>query len=142
MNDIRPDLRERIEDIDKLRTKLQRRLVELQEQEERLSALLKLEEERWEAEQAILSGFVSEPDDGQGHGKYDSPLAQFVLATLREQGECSLSDLKFLARKNGISFGRKNPGRALHFLLVGMAQNGIVQRTSLRNWRLKEEGER
>lgn len=136
MNDIRPDLKERLEDIDRQRSAMQKRLIELQEQQESIAALLKIEEERWAALNQLDMPFVENPEDRQ-NGKYDSPVARFVLNALREHGDCGLPALKRLANREGIPFGRKNPGRVLHFLLTGMSQHGIVERTDRGDWRLK-----
>lgn len=140
MRDIRPDLKERLENIAKQRQQLQESLVQLKEQEDRISDLLKVEDSRFEAErESFLPLFEPDPETVGHNGKYGSPVARFVFDFLHENKEASLQMLKRGAAREGIPFGRKNPGRALHFLLVGMAQNGLVEKMDSGQWKLKGE---
>jgi hypothetical protein len=127
MRDIRDDLKERLQDIERQRSEIQKRLIDLKEMEERLSALLEAENLRYEAErQTDLPLFEPEPMAENSNGKWDSVIARFVIESLDEHKGCDLQMLKRLAAKRGIPFGHKSPGRVLHFLLVGMQDNGVV----------------
>jgi hypothetical protein len=141
MRDIRSDLQERIEDIARQRTEIQKRLFALDESEKNIRALLEAEEMRCTAErEASLPLFNVEAEEESNNGKYSSPVARFVISFLQhENGDASLEMLKRAAAKEGIPFGGKNPGRVLHFLLTGMHQNGLVERSESGRWRLVQE---
>jgi len=49
-----------------------------------------------------------------------------------------LDELKAAAVKAEIDFGERSPGRVLHYALVGMAQNGSVEKHD-EKWRIKEK---
>jgi hypothetical protein len=140
MRDIRDDLRERLSEISKRRAELESQLAELDAAEVTTNSLLHREDERWAVAERNPSAaplFVSSvPLQYEGNGKYSSPVAKFVLRTLAEQGPSDLPSLKRAARKAGIGFGEKSPGRSLHFLLTGMRQTGRVEKDG-ENWKLK-----
>lgn len=54
----------------------------------------------------------------------------------------SLGELKDAATLRGLRFDDgKQPGRVLHFALIGLAQRGIVEPTPTGHWRLRGKGE-
>ncbi len=63
-------------------------------------------------------------------------LASFILESLRDRRK-TIAILKAEAKKAGISFGRKQSGRVLHFSLLGMANHGLVEKVN-GTWRLKQ----
>jgi len=136
MRDIRSDLSERLEGIKKERAAIEARLAFLKETEDLVTTVLKREEDAWSTQQPLKF----EPEETQrSNGKYDSPLAKLVLETLKESGGvCTLDDLKKAAFKNRIGFGDKKPGRSIHFLLVGMEQNKLVEGLGEGRWKLVE----
>jgi hypothetical protein len=138
MRDIRSDLIERLQAIRRERDEIQKRLGQLDTDEAIVSSLLEKEEATWAKLQAALP--FDSSSSPQRNGKYETPLSRFVLSTLKTEGPCSLNELKNLAQRR-VSFGRKNPGRSIHFLLVGMERNGLVERLQDRTWKLKEKNE-
>jgi hypothetical protein len=144
MRDIRSDLQERLSEIAKALERLEKALAALDAEETMTNSLLHREEERWalaERGPDVAPLFPpSTPRQYQDDGRYSSPIARFVLRTLAEKGPLDLWDLKIEARRSGIAFGRKNPGRSLHFLLMGMQQTGRVDKDGGK-WRLKETKE-
>jgi hypothetical protein len=132
MKDIRPDLRERLERLHQERAIVEMQLEELTAREASLQLLLQEEDERMSvpAEQMHLAE--------QRNSRSSSPLAQFLLKAFSRQPECTLRELKDAALKQGIRFGDKNAGRAIHFALVGMARHGLVQRQRDGKWRVLE----
>lgn len=65
-----------------------------------------------------------------------NPLSRFLLEALAERGK-SLEKLKREAKAKGFTFPGKHPGRVLHYALVGMAQNRLVEKSN-GIWRLKK----
>jgi hypothetical protein len=136
MRDIRPDLTQRLAAIESERQILEKRLSELEQTEFSIRVLLGAEDQSWSGSPQIAL-FEGRSEDQQ-NGKYNSPWARFVLSTLSEQGPCDLSMLKRIALKKAIGFGDKSPGRALNRLLLGMLQNGLVEKVGDGTWKLKE----
>lgn len=66
------------------------------------------------------------------------PVAHFIQETVGGDGTSwTIDALKRAAKERGLSFGEKNPGRVLHFALVGMSRNGLVEMTAKGTWRWK-----
>jgi hypothetical protein len=139
MKDIRQDLKERLADIEQERARLQARLAELTHIESGLKSLLEDEDKRWKPTPEMLPLFPRPQVDG--NGKYTSPLSRSIVDSLKF-GPRSLKELKETARLDGIDFGDKNAGRSIHFALVGMAQNNLVERLENGKWRLAHENEK
>jgi hypothetical protein len=115
------------------RESLQRALSSVDAQEETLNALLAAEEAMWQQLNPPL--FESTEEKPQG-----SPLSQVLLDTLKAQsGTASLEDLKKSAVQRGVPFGGKQPGRVIHFAMLGMAQHKLVERKGDGNWMLVEQ---
>lgn len=129
MRDIREDLRQRLTKIAAQRGELQSRLSWLNEMENHIKAALEYERFHSESDQTNL--FVEEPAEGE-----HSVISQFIRETLSDLNGRTLDELKLAAQQRGLEFGEKNPGRVLHFALVGMKQGGIVHRDPEGRWRL------
>ncbi len=138
MRDIRSDLMDRLKALSAERTRLQVDLDELKHREILLRALLEDEEDYWSKSQPSLFEVAAE-----GNGEPErTEVSRFLLEALSDAGEHSLSDLKELAENAGVDFGEKSPGRVLHFALLGMAQNELVEMVSKGVWRRKRREER
>lgn len=137
MRDIRRDLRERLAEIVSERESLAGRLKHLDDLEATLKTLFQQEELRWKAQQPPLTGLegVIEP---KAAGQ--SPLGRFLLETLSNGKEWHLVDLVTLANNRGLIAEGKSPRRVIHFSLVGLKQNGIVEMVTSGVWRLKTSG--
>lgn len=135
MRDIRNDLLERLKQMQAQRSILEAQVAELIEREAHLNALLQAEEESVKAGESMGSLITAST---RSNGSYSTPLGQFVLGAFQKQSRCSLRQLKEAAKHSGIDFGDKSPGRVIHFLLLGMEQNGIVERLRDGTWQLKE----
>ncbi len=133
MRDIRTDIVERLEAVRKERAQAEVHVAALQQREAVLQAMLQQEDERLAETSIGASNVTAARSNGR---RYASPLALFVLSALRSHGPCELRQLKQAAVKEGFPFGKKNPGRVLHFLLVGMAQNNLVERHRDGTWHL------
>ena len=131
MRDIRQDLKERLASVFAKRTSLMKELNEVDEQASMIKALLEAEDSMWrEINPPLFEGANEKPS---------SPLSQVLLDCLRTRaGAASLDELKDAAVQRGIPFGGKQPGRVIHFAMLGMAQHDLVERTSDGRWELKE----
>jgi len=140
MKDIRQDLKERLVDVDQERVRIQSRLAELTHIESGLKSLLEAEEKRWKPSTETYTLFP--PPKPNGSGKYSSPIAQFIMAALSDGKPKTLADLKKGAQLDGIDFGDKKPGRSIHFALVGMQQNSMVEMVGKGVWKLVQGNEK
>ncbi|MGH6898206.1 MAG: hypothetical protein ACREJ5_16935 [Geminicoccaceae bacterium] len=126
MNDIRPDLLERLEATVKQRAELEAR-------ERRLRALLR-DEEMSHIHQRRT---VSCPDwDEVTSGVR---LREFVLGSLEDGHDWSLEQLKEQARGIGLTTVGAT-GRSLNIMLVNLLRQGLVTRARNGRWRLRDQG--
>jgi hypothetical protein len=74
-----------------------------------------------------------------GTEQQGSVLSQVLLETLKSKGGIAwLGELKESAVERGVPFGDKQPGRVIHFAMLGMAQHNLVARETDGRWRLVE----
>ncbi len=132
MRDIREDLRHRLTKIAVQRGELRSRLAWLDEVEAHIKALVEYERAQVEFDQPAL--FTDDSLEAE-----QSAIGKFVREALSDLRPRTLDELKATAQERGMAFGDKNPGRVLHFALVGMKQNGIVDRDTEGRWRLLSE---
>jgi hypothetical protein len=129
MRDIREELKQRLSQIEYQRATLRSRMVWLDEMETHIKAALEYEKMHSDPGQANL--FSEEP-----LGVERSATGRFIREALSDLRPKTLDELKLAAEQRGMMFGEKNPGRVLHFALVGMKQSGIVERSAEGRWRL------
>ena len=133
MRDIREDLRERLHKIESERAEIQSQLDQLSTREASLRTLLQEENIRW-ANQRDLFNPPHEHALTNGHR---TVLAQFIMRALADGTPRDLDVIKQMAQEQHIDFEDKNPGRVLHFALLGMAQSGTVEMIEKGVWKLK-----
>jgi hypothetical protein len=133
MRDIRQDLRERLGATRSKRELLKRQLASIDSQEQTLVTLLEAEEGMWQQlNPPLFEGTEEKPQS--------SPLSQVLLETLKtNSGTASLEELKKSAVERGVPFGDKQPGRVIHFAMLGMAQHKLVERKGDGSWMLVEQ---
>ncbi len=131
MRDIRKDLRERINSIRSQQEHLQFRIKELDRKAIMLENLLEQEELDWRARQPALLDLT-----GTLTVRTRSELSRFILSTLSDGKPHSTGELVDLAQSKGIPIRGKSPRRAIHFALVGMKQNDLVEMVKSRVWKL------
>lgn len=136
MRDIRKDLRERIDGIRSQQEHLAFRIKELDKQANMLEILLDQEEKDWEARQPTLFGAGELIRKVRTH----SQLGKFLLESLRDGNTHTTEELVGLVQKQGIPVKGKSPRRAVHFALVGMKQNKLVEMPQSRVWKLRNGG--
>src|ERR1700722_288191 len=130
MRDIRQDLRERRDSVRAKKASLMAGVDRLTAQEQTLDRLIEEEDAMWEK---ISPPLFERPEQG-------SVLSQVLLETLKaNSGAASLAELKESAVQRGVPFGGKQPGRVIHFAMLGMAQHNLVMREQDGKWRLVEE---
>jgi hypothetical protein len=138
MRDIRPDLEERLKEARAEVERLQSELREAQNLEESLASLFEHEEQKWANLHRRVNSSAEEQAQARAEHNGKTPLAKFVLSGL-EDGEIHTSeDLAEQAVRRSFPFGDKSARRSIHFALVGMAQNGIVESLGSGRWRLKK----
>jgi hypothetical protein len=125
MNDIRPDILERIEAVVRQRTQLEAR-------ERRLRALLRDEE----AAQQHQSPSTYCP--GAAEVASGNRLREFVLGSLKDGKAWSLDDLKEHAHGVGLTTAGAS-GRILNITLVNLLREGLVARLQNGRWRLRDQ---
>jgi len=132
MRDIREDLRQRLVSITLQRGQLQARLRWLDDAEAHVKGLLDYEKMQAQMDQQPLFSEEELPTDTER-----SEVALFLRDVLADGRPRSLDELKKHAATRNIEFGEKNPGRVLHFALLGMAQSGIVEMVDKGVWQMK-----
>jgi hypothetical protein len=131
MRDIRQDLRERRESVKAKKLAMMAGVERLAIQEQTLDKLIEEEDAMWEK----ISPPLFERSEPQG-----SVLSKVLLETLKSKGGIAwLGELKESAVERGVPFGDKQPGRVIHFAMLGMAQHKLVAREGDGRWRLVEE---
>ncbi|MGA9797912.1 MAG: hypothetical protein WBQ68_02800 [Terriglobales bacterium] len=131
MRDIRSDLRERRDSVRAKKAAMQAAVERMSAQEQILDKLIEEEDAMWEK----ISPPLFEKSESQG-----SALSQVLLETLKSKGGFAwLAELKESAVQRGVPFGEKQPGRVIHFAMLGMAQHNLVSRENNGRWRLVEE---
>ncbi|MGD0115717.1 MAG: hypothetical protein ABSC13_06920 [Dehalococcoidia bacterium] len=133
MRDIRKDLKERLESIAVQKRAAENQLARLKETEDMYQALLEDEQLRWKAQQPPLAGLETMRQP-KSNGR--TPLGRFIMEMLGDGRVWERADLAKLASNRGLIGTDKSPGRVLHFSLVGMAQNGLVEKVGDSSWRL------
>jgi hypothetical protein len=134
MRDLREDLRQRLQSIAIEKGTLSERLAYLEQVERNTKSLLEYEVMRVKAETKDQPALF--PEDPPITDNERTVLSQFLRDALMDGRPRSLEDLKRLAVERGVQFGEKNPGRVLHFALLGMAQSGAVEMVDKGVWRI------
>lgn len=136
MRDIRSDLRERLEDLERQRAALISELKELDNQRTIVGATLQLEQERFDNVETPKTTVAALSEPGAVH-----TLGSFMRGLLGDGSKQSTQELSKLAVSKGHPFGDKSPGRSVHFALVGLERAGQVERDEDGRWFLTN-GER
>jgi hypothetical protein len=132
MNDIRQDLRERIDVYDSEIAELNDAIKTLESEAKHARELLAIEERRW----ARVTGPLFEKSEPEPQGQ----LSGVVLDVLSKQDSMELSHIKEAVVGRGYPFGEKDPGRSLHFALVGLSKQGLVQKVDGRWFSVPQNG--
>jgi hypothetical protein len=132
MRDIRKDLAERILETEARKGILKKEIVRMDEKIASLKGLLDAEEAEFKARQPSLLDLGKDVSPVRTH----SELSRFLLSTLSD-GEIHRTDeLAALAQSRNIPIKGKSYKRAVHFSLVGMKNNRLVDWVQSRVWRI------
>jgi len=128
MRDIRPDLRDRIAQLDSEYAKLQARMVQIEESKTRLVALLSEEDALWEKVQPPLFPGGSPPSDGNRITlpTESIPHLSNLLLEILKVGNHGKEALASEVARRGYPFGNRSSLRAVHFALVGLQRQQKV----------------
>ena len=140
MRDIRPDLRERLAEIAARKRSLTEQLEALTANEKAVQALLRSEEDRWTASQPSLFGNGGRP--ASSRRRQPTRLADFLRGTMADGAVWRLDQIKEAAKSQHIDFGKKDPGRVLHFALVALKNSKQADMVGKGQWRLIRDGDR
>ena len=143
MRDIRQDLRERLEHLEKELEEASARIDVLQGRRNHLQTLLDAENDEWDPLSVQRPSFrrlrrkaqsdSDEPDEPPINGS--SVLASILRSVLADGEDHHLDHMVEAARNRGFPFGDKSPGRVVHFALVGMKKGGQTQQLGGSFWR-------
>jgi hypothetical protein len=135
MRDIRPDLRERLKSVLIKRQSHQKALDNLAAEEQLLTKMLQSEDAMFEVPSTLFDAA-----EDVGPAQPTAPLSEVLIETLKaHSGSASLDELKEGAAQRRVPFGGKQPGRVIHFAMLGMAQHRLVDRKDDGRWFLVEE---
>jgi uncharacterized coiled-coil protein SlyX len=136
MRDIRKDLEERIETLEKRKALSLIQIKKLEERVANLRQLLELEQAEWEAKQPSFLSLGKDVLPVRTH----SELSRFLLNTLSDGNLHRTEELAVLAQSRNIPIKGKSYKRAVHFSLVGMKNNRLVDWVQSRVWKIHKNG--
>jgi hypothetical protein len=131
VRDIRQDLRERIAELEAQVEEFAVKIADLEGHLEVLRTLLHEEGQRWPPEGEFLTG-PTEP--------VIKDLAELIQDIMSDHDEWSGKAITAVIQKRGYRFGEhRSPGRSVHFKLIGMQKQQIVENTGKGKWRLRTD---
>jgi hypothetical protein len=143
VRDIRPDLQERIDEIDREMARLEASVVLLRSARQRYRDMLNEENARW---QTVSGNGGSTPNGSSINAQGDprpqedpkgrTPLARLVLEVLSDGEVHTERDVMEQAVARKYPFGEKNPLNVVHFAMIGMGQNKTIHNAGKAAWRL------
>jgi hypothetical protein len=142
MRDIRPDLQERIEEIDRELARFDLRAVALKQKRTRYIEMLDAESERWNSINGTNGTVQGDSSvNGATNGSRPkasgrTPLSQLVLDVLSDLQTHSEREVAEQGVARGFPFGTKNPLSVVHFAMIGMGQNKVIANVGKAEWRL------
>lgn len=136
MRDIRPELRERLKDIEEDRESMKAQLKLLEERERKVCALIEDEDQRWsDMGPSFLS---SGQQDEEGLPKGSVGLGDIILGALSDGRAWAMDEFKTVAIVKGWPVNRNAAGRSLNMALQGLQARGMVEKFDTGEWRLVE----
>ena len=136
MRDIRKDLEERIEAIESRKVHLEFQIKRWDGKLIALKQLLEQEESEWQEKQPSLLDLGKDISPVKTH----SEISRFLLNTLSDGQLHRTNELATLAQNRGIPIKSKSYRRVVHFSLVGMKNNKLVDWVESGVWRIHKNG--
>jgi hypothetical protein len=125
MRDLRPDLKERLDNLSEEAARLEKRLAELKALKASLAALLAEEDAR-----------LGQPSLFAQDAGLSSAFYSFLLNAMANGDAWSVKDLKPIAEQGRVFAGDSSIGRQLHAALIGLRNRGLVEHVGSGTWRL------
>ena len=138
MRDIRSDLQERLDNVEKELHGIEGKYKSLQTMRENLRAMLAAESAQW-AQLGAQKPLFSSANGNGSHAESEnnnSTLSNILRDALADQKKKHLKELSKAAVDRGYPFGQKKPGRVVHFALLGMRSGQLVDQLGEGWWRL------
>jgi chromosome segregation ATPase len=132
MRDIRKDLEERIEAIESRKVHFLFQIKRLDEKLTGLRQLLEQEEAEWKAKQPSLLDLGKDIAPIKTH----TELSRFLINTLSDGKLHRTNEIAALAQSRNIPIKGKSYRRAVHFSLLGMKNNKLVDWIESGVWRI------
>ena len=136
MRDIRKDLEERIEAIGSRKVHFLFQIKRLDEKLTALKQLLEQEEAEWKAKQPSLLDLGKDIAPIKTH----TELSRFLLNTLSDGKLHRTNEIAALAQSRNIPIKGKSYKRAVHFSLLGMKNNKLVDWIESGVWKIHKNG--
>lgn len=136
MRDIRKDLEERVEAIEARKVHLEFQIKRWDEKLIALKQLLEQEESEWQARQPSLLDLGKDVLPVKTH----TELSRFLLNTLSDGKTHRTDELATLAQSRNIPIKSKSYKRVVHFSLVGMKNNKLVDWVESGVWKIHKNG--
>lgn len=130
------DLRAKLQAVALERQTMQRRLEHLERVEEALRLLITEEQASSAGQLALIT--LPGTNGARRHILGNTPVSRSILESLGDGGVRPLAVLAQIAEAKGVAFDDKNPGRVLHFALIGLQRNGYAAKDE-RGWRLTDK---
>lgn len=136
MRDIRKDLEERINALDTRKGNLQVQIKRIDEKIEILQQLLEQEKVEWEAKQPSLLNLGKDVAPIKAY----TELSRFLLKTLSDGKLHRTDEIAALAQSRNIPIKGNSYKRAVHFSLLGMKNNKLVDWIESGVWKIHKNG--
>jgi len=130
MKDIKEELQQRLAELKEERNKLSHRLAVLQEKQKAIELLMQEEDLRAQPQLSLPLSYTGHKAIG------GTPFSRFIFKVLADGKPKTLKEIVKLAKNETLPFGKKNPGRVLHFTLAGLKQNDYTRVVSPGVWQL------
>ena len=136
MRDIRKDLEERIDALDRRKAHFLIQAKQIDEKVAILEQLLEQEKAEWEAKQPSLLDLGKDIAPVKTH----TELSRFLLNTLSDGKLHRTTEIAALAQSRNIPIKGKSYKRAVHFSLLGMKNNKLVDWVESGVWKIHKNG--
>lgn len=137
---ITPALQGRLQELKRERSNLQSRLTELDQLEQAIQMVI-ADEARTVQAPVQLPFKVRQPRQSRQPRQIgQTPKSALIIRALGTGTEMLLGEIVAVAQARGVDFEGKDPGRSLHFALVGLQRFGYTDKDADGRWRLTPGG--
>ena len=133
MKDIRQDLQERFQSIEKEIAKLTDEIELRIKAKKGIAVVLSMEEELWSNTNKHQADIFT---DNSGIEIKSTPLAAIIRRKMANGKKYHLDEIVKFAKERNFPFGNKSAGRVIHFALTGLKANKVVEQLGEGYWRM------